>query len=99
MILEFLKNLLFGVEDSTAQIQRDLISAVAETEVFTAKTGESLCGILKNIECAKNGIDVNLGFEKLNEVMRTFKRISTRYDDFQKVKRAIKRVGVSEYVF
>ena len=67
MIREFLKNLLFGVEDSTVQLERDLKSAVAETEVFTAKTGESLCGILKNIECAKNGIDVNLGFEKLNE--------------------------------
>lgn len=99
MIREFLKNLLFGVEDSRVQLERDLKSAIAETEVFTAKTGESLCGILKNIECAKKGIDVNVGFQKLNEVMRSFKRISTRSDDFEKVKGAIKRVGVSDLFY
>ena len=96
MIREFVNKLIFGVDDSTIQLERNLKSVVAKTEMITARIGESLCGILNNIECADNGIDVQLGFDKFDEVMRFFKRISTRDDNFGKVRSAIERVGVSD---
>ena len=95
MIRKFVNKLIFGADDSTIQLEKNLKSAVAKTELITARIGVSLSDILKNIECAENGIDVQLGFDILNEVMRIFKRISPR-DDFGKIRSAIKSVGVSD---
>ena len=99
MIREFVNKLIFGVDESRIQLDRNLKSAIAKTGMITARMGQSLCGILKNLECAEDGISVQLGFDKFNEVMRIFKRISPRNDNFEKVRSAIKSVGVSDLFF
>ena len=94
-----MNKLIFGVDDTKIELERSLKSAIAKTEMITARMGESLCGILKNLECAENGISVQLGFDKINEVMRVFKRIPPRNDNFRRVRSAIKSVGVSDLFF
>ena len=99
MIRDFVNRLIFGFDDSRIQLERNLKSAIAKTEMITARMGESLFGILKNLECAEDGNIVQLGFDKLNEVMRVFKRISPRDDNFKRVRSAIESVGVSDMFF
>ena len=57
--------------------------------------GQGLKELLISVECATNKEDIELGFDKINNILRLFFSLSSGRKAFKAVREAIKSLGIS----
>ena len=77
------------------QEDEDISDAVSDASKILEGMGQGLKELLISIECATNKEEIELGFDKINNILRLFLRLSPGRKDFKAVREAIKSLGIS----
>ena len=77
------------------QQDEDILEAVSRTKESIEETGQGLRELLTSIESVKNEDEIELGFDKVNNIFRSFLTVFPGRRGFRNVREAIKSLGVS----
>ena len=77
------------------QQDEDILEAVSRTKESIEETGQGLRELLTSIESVKNEDEIEVGFDKVNNIFRSFLSVFPGRRGFRNVTKAIKSLGVS----
>ena len=77
------------------QEDEDISDAVSDASKILEGMGQGLKELLISVECATNKEEIELGFDKINNILRLFLRLSPGRKAFKAVREAIKSMGIS----
>ena len=77
------------------QEDEDISDAVSDASKILEGMGQGLKELLISVECATNKEEIELGFDKINNILRLFLRLSPGRKAFKAVRESIKSMGIS----
>ena len=77
-------------------MEKDVHNAVTKINFCLYRTGENLRQILDFIECSEKKETLEIGLKKIDNLMRYFHRVNTGRADFQCIRSALEKMGVSQ---
>ena len=96
-MLHRIRNYICGAHSEVSvQMEKDVHNAVTKINFCLYRTGENLRQILDFIECSEKKETLEIGLKKIDNLMRYFHRVNTGRADFQCIRSALEKMGVSQ---
>ena len=96
MFRDVLNYLFKGAPDAGVQLEEDIKNSVAEVKLYVANTEETLKDLFLSAELAQNKEEITPRLKKVNHVKRIFLRVVPGRHGFDRLRKALKQVGISE---
>ena len=96
MFWDVLNYLFKGATDAGVQLEQDIKNSVDEIKLYVANTEETLKDLFHSAELAQNKEEITPRLKRVNHVKRIFLSVVPGRHGFERLKKALKQLGISE---